>query len=234
MAKFNGFINGKAELTQIPSQFFTELLPLIDDVAELKVTLFSMWALQQKEGDYKYLRYAEFVENNILMEGLQQLTTDGDVDAVLDDALEKAQKRGTLLSAIANVKDDEICYYVMNSERGRTFIQQVESGEWQPSAKDEIEILPPRPSIFKLYEDNIGLLSPLVKDALVDAQNEYPVEWIEEAIQLAVEREARNWKYISKILDAWKQEGRSRETVRGDSQQADRYTSGEWADIIKS
>ena len=234
MSKFKGFSNGKSQLTQIPSQFFIELLPLIDDIGELKVTLFCMWALQQKEGDYKYLRYSEFVENTALMAGLNLLDDEGDGDAVLDDALARAELRGTILSADITVNNEEVCYYVMNSERGRTFIQQLEAGEWRPIAKEEIAILPPRPSIYKLYEDNIGLLTSIVKDTLDDAQSEYPVEWIEEAIQLAVEREARNWKYISKILDVWKQEGRSRETVRGDSQQADRYTSGEWADIIKS
>lgn len=234
MSKFKGFTNGKSSLTQIPSQFFDEVLPSIDDVAELKVTLFSMWAMQQKEGDYKYLRYDEFVENHTLMAGLEILHEEGDGDAILDDALARAELRGTILSTVVTLYDEEICYYVMNSERGQTFIKQLQAGEWRPTTKDEIEILPPRPSIYKLYEDNIGLLSSIIKEALVDAQKEFPVEWIEEAIQIAVEREARNWKYISKILDVWKQEGRSRETVRGDSQQANPYKSGKWADIINS
>lgn len=233
MIEFNGFTKGQG-LTQIPAQFFNELLPLIDDVAELKVTLFSMWALQQKEGEYKYLRYDEFVENETLMAGLNCLHDDGDGDAVLDDGLAKAEARGTLLSVVLTVNDDEVCYYVINSERGRIFIDQVTAGEWRPTGKDEIELLPPRPTIYKVYEDNIGLLTPIMKEALSDAEKEYPTEWIEDAIQHAVERNARNWKYIIKVLENWKQEGRNRETVRGDRQQDNGYTSGEWADIIKS
>jgi DNA replication protein len=233
MPMFNGFIKGQG-LSQIPTQFFSELLPLIDDVAELKITLFCMWALQQKEGDYKYLRYAEFAENETLMAGLQLLDEEGDSDAILDHALEKAEARGTLLSAILSANSNEVCYYVINSERGRTFIDQIKAGEWRPMGKDEIEILPPRPTIYKLYEDNMGLITPIIKEALINAEKEYPVEWIEEAIQYAVERNARSWKYISKILDNWKQEGRNRETVRGDRQQDNGYTSDEWADIVKS
>ena len=231
MQKFKGFTRGQG-LSQIPSQFFNELLPLIDDVAELKVTLFCMWALQQKEGDYKYLRYAELVENEILMAGLRLL--DEDADAVLDQALEKAEARGTLLSAVISVKDDEVCYYVINSERGRVFIDQMRAGQWRPLDKEEIEILPPRPTIYKLYEDNIGLLTPIVKEALINAETEYPIEWIEDAIQQAAERNARSWKYISKVLDNWKQEGRNREAVRGDRQQINGYTTGEYSNIIKS
>ena len=233
MIEFNGFTKGQG-ITPIPAQFFSELLPLIDDVAELKITLFCMWALQQKEGDYKYLRYDEFVENETLMAGLIMLNDEGDGDAVLDDALAKAEARGTLLSVILSVNEDEMCYYVINSERGRLFVDQVTAGEWRPTDKDEIELLPPRPSIYKVYEDNIGLLTPIIKEALVDAEKEYPIHWVEEAIQHAVERNARNWKYIIKVLENWKQEGRTRETLRGDHQQHTGYTSGEWADIIKS
>ena len=233
MLEFNGFIKGQG-LTQIPAQFFNELLPLIDDVAELKITLFSMWALQQKEGEYKYLRYDEYAENDMLMAGLVVLDEDGDSDAVLDNGLAKAEARGTLLSVIISVNDDEMCYYVINSERGRTFIEQVKAGEWRPTSKDEIEVLPPRPTIYKLYEDNVGLLTPIIKETLINAEQEYPIEWVEEAIQIAVERNARNWKYISKVLEGWKQEGRNRETLRGDRQQDNGYNTGEWADIIKS
>ena len=98
----------------------------------------------------------------------------------------------------------------------------------------EIEILPPRPTIFALYEQNIGGLSPMIVDSLKDAQDEYPVQWIEEAIKIAVEANVRRWNYILKILESWKQEGRSRETSQGHIEQHKQYTTGEWADFIES
>ena len=36
---FAGFPSGKMHLTRIPAQFFSELLPQIDHLGELKVTL---------------------------------------------------------------------------------------------------------------------------------------------------------------------------------------------------
>ena len=51
MQRFNGFPPGKARTVAVPGQFFSELLPMIDDLAELKVTLYLFWALQQQEGD---------------------------------------------------------------------------------------------------------------------------------------------------------------------------------------
>ena len=152
------------------------------------------------------------------MAGLQVLDEDGDVDEILDDALVKARARGTLLSTEISIKDEEICYYVINSERGRTFIDQVNTGKWRPNHKGEIDILPARPTLYTLYEQNIGVLTPMIVDSIKDAEKEYPTEWIEEAIQHAVERNARSWKYIVKLLETWKQEGRVREAVREDHQ----------------
>ena len=50
MKGFPGFPDGKVRLTQVPNLFFSDLLPIIDNMAELKVTLYAFWALGQKEG----------------------------------------------------------------------------------------------------------------------------------------------------------------------------------------
>ena len=62
MAASNGniFFHDKEPLS-LPAYFFSELLPLIDDLAELKVTIFSLGALNQKDGDYRFLRFDEFI-----------------------------------------------------------------------------------------------------------------------------------------------------------------------------
>ena len=50
MKGFAGFPDGKLRLTQIPNLFFSDLLPIIDNLAEMKVTLYAFWALSQREG----------------------------------------------------------------------------------------------------------------------------------------------------------------------------------------
>src|SRR5437763_11950136 len=65
-----------------------------------------------------------------------------------------------------------------------------------------------RPNIFVLYEQNIGLLSPLIADQLRDAAEQYPPEWIEAAFREAVQHNKRKWNYISAILRRWETEGR--------------------------
>jgi len=67
-----------------------------------------------------------------------------------------------------------------------------------------------RPNIFVLYEQNIGLLSPLIADELRDAADQYPMEWIEAAFREAVQQNKRKWSYIRAILRRWETEGKQR------------------------
>ena len=71
-------------------------------------------------------------------------------------------------------------------------------------------VLVERPNIFVLYEQNIGLLSPLIADELRDAADRYPEEWIESAFREAVQHNKRKWSYIRAILRRWEAEGRQK------------------------
>ena len=76
-------------------------------------------------------------------------------------------------------------------------------GDEQPMASSN------KPSnIFSLYEDNIGMLSPMIGEELKEAERRYPSSWIEDAIREAVSNNKRNWRYIMAILNRWEQEGR--------------------------
>ncbi len=199
------------EPVALPADFFSQLLPLIDDLAELKLTIFCLAALQQKEGDYRFLRFDEFLTEEPLMRGLAICDESADARAALRRGLEKMLARGTLLMSEVHVRGEAKRYYTGADAAGRALQQRILAGEWRPSAQGEIELLPPRPLVFGLYEDNIGVLTPMIVDALKEAEEVYPPGWIEEAMRLAVEGNKRNWRYIRAILDRWQQEGRSRE-----------------------
>ncbi len=64
------------------------------------------------------------------------------------------------------------------------------------------------PGIFALYESNIGPLTPMIADALQDAEKTYPPDWIKDAIALAVENNKRNWRYCETILKRWQAGGK--------------------------
>lgn len=54
--------------------------------------------------------------------------------------------------------------------------------------------------VAQAYETEIGALTPMIADAIRDAENEYPADWILEALHIAVERNARNWRFVLAIL----------------------------------
>lgn len=54
--------------------------------------------------------------------------------------------------------------------------------------------------ISNLYEQEIGALTAMSADSIKDACDTYPADWIEEAIQIAVDSNVRKWKYVESIL----------------------------------
>jgi DnaD/phage-associated family protein len=69
--------------------------------------------------------------------------------------------------------------------------------------------------IFKIFESEIGVLTPLIADAVQDALSIYPAGWIVDAIHEAALNNKRNWKYCEAILKRWKAEGRNSPKPKG-------------------
>jgi DNA replication protein len=217
MKTFKGFTESET-FAQIPDAFFHQLLKEIDDTAELKVTLYLMWRVQNMDGPFRALQESDFEAKEL---GLPP-------DEVRS-GLEKAVQRGSLLS----VKKEEASYFLLNSPRGRAAAQALENGSWYLDGTGSAIPLE-RPNIFRLYEENIGPLTPLIADALKDAEETYSPEWIAETIDLAVRNNKRSWRYCEAILKRWKEEGRGEKQDRRDTKEdRDKYTKGEYADYIE-
>jgi DnaD/phage-associated family protein len=209
MKSFDGFPPGKPRTTALPNLLFTDLLPLIDDLTELKVTLYAFYAIQQREGKYRYVRAADFASHEALMTALQEAAPATPVRDTLGAALERACARGTLLCAEVPLNGTQERIYFINAEPGRTAVRQIHAGKWQHGTRGHsVEIMPERPNVYRLYEENIGALTGIIADHLKDAERDYPEGWLEAAIRLAVEHEKRNWKYIQAVLNRWRKEGK--------------------------
>ena len=234
MRGFSGFPAGRLRTIALPALFFSELLPVIDNLAELRVTLFVFWALHQKEGRIRYLRREDFLVDDLLMESLaKQRRT---AEALVDDALERAVARGTLLQIRVEGTADAQDLYFLNTERGRAAVDGITRGEWRPTGDptEPISLMAERPNVFVLYEQNIGPLTPMIAEELRDAEESYPIAWIEEAIKVAVNNNARKWAYISRVLERWKAEGKHDATSGGDTaRDRRRYIEGEYGDLIQ-
>lgn len=66
---------------------------------------------------------------------------------------------------------------------------------------------PAKPNNFVLYEGNIGPITPLISDAIKDAEKTYSPEWVGRAILEAAKSNVRNMKYIEGILQGYAKRG---------------------------
>lgn len=231
MSKFAGFPDGRLTYTPLPDLFFSELLPQVDNLPELKVTLHVLWLLYHRRGGARHVALRELLADGILLRGLQGLGASAAES--LREGLERAVARGVLLR-LAGPGGADGPLFAANSAQVRRVLERVQVGEMElspPKATGDAAQVVARPNIFVLYEQNIGLLQPLIVEELKDAETEFPPEWIEEAFQIAVEQNVRNWKYIRRILERWQAEGK--DEGKGETRDKTWYTEEESRKYIK-
>jgi len=236
MKQFAGF-TAKTQFTPLPNLFFSTLLPQISDIAELKTTLHIFWALYHKRGYPRFISYRELLGNKSLMSSFKGATRPP--DEVLRHALEMATKRGTILHMVLDRDGMPEDIYFLNTESDRQVMAKIQNGELSLSglkAKEPTYIeTEEQPDIFTLYEQNIGMLTPMIADELRDALKVYPESWISDAIKEAVNQNKRKWSYISAILERWSAEGKSNGTYRQDSKKAspDKYIKQKYGHMVR-
>ena len=204
LPRFAGFPPGDMLGARLPETFVRELLPLIDDLDELKVTLYCIWAIQQaaapRHNDFRYLRERDVID------GVEQagLVADG---TALRAALRRVVLRGTLIGIEIESHSGAEVIYFMNTEHGRVAADALEAGEWHPAEASEVDHL----NIYQLYERHFTMLTPAMSDVLRDVEATYPAEWIQAAIAQAAAKNVHYWKYVENVLKRWAAEADSHE-----------------------
>ncbi|MBI2849822.1 MAG: DnaD domain protein [Chloroflexi bacterium] len=219
MTHFSGF-PARMQFTPVPNLFFSSLLPRIDDIVELKVTLHIFRAVYSKKGNIRFVTRDELLNDRSLVAGLR----DGDktTSEVLGEALKMAVKRGTLIHLVLSRDGAPEDVYFLNTEADRKIVDKIKDGEMALTglkaggqSQPDVDIAPP-PDVFTLYEQNVGMLTPMIAEELREAEKIYPGDWIREAIAEAVKLNKRSWRYIERILERWLAEGKGDGTYRGD------------------
>ncbi len=197
----------RSRLIPLPDPFFTTLLSEINSLVELKLILNVFRLLSRKKTQPKFVTYEELLADEIVMGGIEGK---GSPAEILYTALESAVDRGILLQLVLDRESGREDLYFINTEPNREAVAGIQSGELP--VEDILTVEPrvgeDRPNIFTLYEQNIGLLTPMIAEELKEAEKTYPVSWIEEAFKEASDLNKRSWRYISRILENWASEGK--------------------------
>lgn len=207
MKTFSGFPI-KARYTPIPNVFFSEILPDIEDLAELKVTLHIFCVLYQKKGYPRFITFDELISDPVLVRGLRG---EDSPSSPLRRGLNNAVNRGTLLCLKLERDGETHELYFVNTDTDRRAVEKIKNGELKIGNLVKAEPCPmslEQPNIFSLYEKNIGMLTPIIAEELKEAEKTYPASWIQDAFKEAVDLNKRSWRYISRILERWAAEGK--------------------------
>ena len=185
---FAGFDNG-ARSVPVPAPLLGELLTEITDEAELKCALRFLWHQAQVPGSPKRVPAERLLSDGVLLAAL------GSPERVAR-GIRLAVERGLLLEADG--------WLLLNTPRNRQAAGTPARAPYETAAPGAAA----PPTIFALYEENIGALTPMIADELRDAEKEYPVGWVEDAIREAASSNARSWRYIAAVLERWRKVGK--------------------------
>jgi DNA replication protein len=195
----------------LPDSFFTQAMPAIQDPVELKVILYVAHIIMRKQrpGTHhskRSLTYSELKsEMSRVMPDLSEET--------LRQALHSAVEHGALSHSTSDINEVHEDVYCLTIDIGET----------------------PVINIFALYEQNIGIITPMIAEELKEAERVYPPHWIEEAFKEAVTLNKRSWRYIARILERWASEGKDSGEHKRDIEKGgpDKYVKGKYGHLVK-
>ena len=148
--------------------------------------------------------------------------------------------RGAALHLMVGKDGSTEDIYLLNTEQDREALEKIKSGEIKLTGLDVKAgesgiIAQPRPNIYTLYEENIGLLTPMIAEELKDAEKNYPEQWIDDAIKESVRANKRNWRYIAHLLERWATEGKRDGTYQRDIKKTDpnKYFKDRYGDLFQ-
>lgn len=212
---FSGF-PGIARGTVIPNVFFAAVLPGMREPGDLLAFLWVSRIVQDQRGEVRFATAEQVWAASGAEASFAAL---GGGREGLSRGLAACVALGALLAVeLAGGGQEEIVYFV-NNPGSRRAVGRARGGEIQlrPETVAKAPAPEARPGIFRLYEENVGTITPLVGERMLEAIESYPPEWIEDAFREAALLNRRNWRYIERILQNWAQEGRADETAGRDS-----------------
>jgi len=195
----------------LPDSFFTQAVPETRDLAELKVVLYAAHLILRKQ-DPGTKRSERSITYNELKAEVYRLSPELD-EETLRQALNSAVEHGALSHSTLNMSGMlEDAYHLTGDSRR-----------------------PPTINIFALYEQNIGIITPMIAEELKEAEQTYPPQWIEEAFKEAVALNKRSWRYIARILERWASEGKDSGEYKRDIKTygPNKYVKGKYGHLVR-
>jgi hypothetical protein len=147
MSKFTGFRRQSPSIA-VPDAFIAQVLPAMDDPAEIKVVLACFRILSLKSGSPRAVTWDDLMGDD----SLRAASLD---EQAVAEALDRAVERGVLLRAYGDPHGDVVGMvelFFANTESGRAAVKLLADGDWPAGLKLDGKRNGPGRDIFALYE----------------------------------------------------------------------------------
>ena len=202
--------------TRVPNAVLGRVLAGIDDADVIKLVLRAVWLLERQRGYPRYISVEHLQRDRVLSNVFVGT-------AALERALETVIEHGVL----AKVGINGSPYLMLNTESARraamdgatasVAVESTNDDGWDAPAAASMPA-----DAFRTYEENIGLLSPMIRESILAALEDFTDDDITRAIRIAVENESRSWSFVAGVLRRWSREGIPDERTGGTTGGTDR------------
>lgn len=221
-----------SQLVPLPADFVMRALPQITSMLELKVTLHVFAIVTRQTGRPRRVSWDTLIADETLTQSLQAVAVHARPSDLLAEGLGLAVQRGTIIHVVRpDAHSRAINWYLVHTATNLAWAQRHEA----LTEPEPVGALAPVPAIVAIYEQHIGVVTPMILAELQRAQALYPATWVPDAIREAVLANVRSWRYIAKILARWSKDGRGDATSPTPSTTIDvtRYTDGAYGDLFR-
>ena len=196
--------------TRVPNTVLGRVLSSIDDADEIKLILRAVWLLEHQRGYPRYITIDDLRRDRVLSVAIADRS---DFDRILKSAI----KHGVFVEVSIN---NNACLMFNTASAQRASVDYSATPEVSNNDSDVNGWETPAASTrhadaFQAYEENIGILSPMIRQNILSALEDFTDEDITHAIRIAVENESRSWAFVAGVLRRWTRDGIPHERADG-------------------
>ena len=181
--------------TNVPNAVLESLLDADADVDHITFALRALWWLERSP------KFPKSVDIDDLRTDRTLVAT---VGPAFDSAMDATCKRGIFLRTNSNGN----VRLLLNTVSAARQVDNADDGrDESPSGWDVPAVRPGPPDAFRAYEQNIGSITPMIREEIGQSLQDFTDAQITQAIRIAVENDARSWAFVRAVLRKWNSEG---------------------------
>ena len=182
-------------VTSVPNAVMESLLHPEAHIDQVTFALRTLWWLERSTTFPKSVTVSELRTDRTLITCL---------GSAFDSVMEAVCGRGVFLRGVT----DGVDRLMLNTVAAARGHGTVDDGHGKSTnGWDSVASKPGPADAYRAYEQNIGPLTPMIRESIGQALQDFTDAQITQAIDAAVENDARSWAYVRAVLRKWNRGG---------------------------